>query len=280
MPTVLSVQSRVAYGHVGNAASVFPLQRLGIETWALDTVAFSNHTGHGRWRGSVVPAATIAELFEGVAALGVLPQIDAVLSGYLGDATTGPVLLDIVEQVRAANPQALFCCDPVIGDVDTGSYVTAGIAEFFRDRALALADIITPNRFELEYLTGHTVATLGEAGIAAAALRALGPGIVLVTSIEIEPDRIAMLAAGPDGVWAVETPRLPVMLNGCGDVTAALFLGRLLRSEGLPRALALTAASMYGIIERTMRLGRYELALVAAQEELVMPSLEVVPQKL
>ena len=276
MPTVLSVQSRVAYGHVGNAASVFPLQRLGIEAWALDTVAFSNHTGHGRWRGSVVPAATIAELFEGVAALGVLPQIDAVLSGYLGDATTGPVLLDIVEQVRAANPQALFCCDPVIGDVDTGSYVTAGIAEFFRDRALALADIITPNRFELEYLTGHTVATLGEAE----ALRALGPGIVLVTSIEIEPDRIAMLAAGPDGVWAVETPRLPVMLNGCGDVTAALFLGRLLRSEGLPRALALTAASMYGIIERTMRLGRYELALVAAQEELVMPSLEVVPQKL
>ena len=164
MPTVLSVQSRVAYGHVGNAASVFPLQRLGIEAWALDTVAFSNHTGHGKWRGSVVPAADVAELFEGVAALGVLPQIDAVLSGYLGDSATGPVLLDIVARVRAANPQALFCCDPVIGDVDTGSYVTAGIAEFFRDRALALADIITPNRFELEYLTGHSVATLAEAG--------------------------------------------------------------------------------------------------------------------
>jgi len=131
-----------------------------------------------------------------------LPQIDAVLSGYLGDATTGPVLLDIVEQVRAANPQALFCCDPVFGDVDTGSYVTAGIAEFFRDRALALADIITPNRFELEYLTGHSIATLAEAGVAAAALRALGPKIVLVTSIEIEGDRIAMLMAGPDGVWA------------------------------------------------------------------------------
>ena len=219
MPTVLSVQSRVAYGHVGNAASVFPLQRLGIEAWALDTVAFSNHTGHGRWRGAVVAAAAITEVFE-------------------------------------------------------------GIAEFFRDTALALADIITPNRFELEYLTGHTVATLGEAGIAAAALRALGPGIVLVTSIEVEPDRIAMLAAGPDGVWAVETPRLPVMLNGCGDVTAALFLGRLLRGEGLPDALALTAASMYGIIEATMRLGRYELALVAAQEELVAPSLNVVAQKL
>ena len=154
MPTVLSVQSRVAYGHVGNAASVFPLQRLGIEAWALDTVAFSNHTGHGEWRGAAVAAAEIAELFEGIAALDVLPQIDAVLSGYLGDAATGPVLLDIVERVRAANPRALFCCDPVIGDVDTGSYVTPGIAEFFRDRALALADIVTPNLFELEYLTG------------------------------------------------------------------------------------------------------------------------------
>jgi pyridoxine kinase len=280
MPTVLSVQSRVAYGHVGNAASVFPLQRLGVEAWALDTVAFSNHTGHGRWRGSVVPAAAIAELFEGISALGVLPQIDAVLSGYLGDALTGPVLLDIVERVRAANPQALFCCDPVIGDVDTGSYVTAGIAEFFRDRALAVADIVTPNRFELEYLTGHTVATLAAAGIAAAALRAVGPRIVLVTSIDIEPDRIAMLAAGPDGVWAVETPRLPVMLNGCGDVTAALFLGRLLRGESLPDALALTAAAMYGVLDATMRLGRYELALVAAQDELVMPSLKLKAQKL
>jgi pyridoxine kinase len=280
MPTVLSVQSRVAYGHVGNAASVFPLQRLGIEAWALDTVAFSNHTGHGQWRGSIVPAAEIAVLFEGIAALGVLPRIDAVLSGYLGDAATGPVLLDIVSQVRKANPGALFCCDPVIGDVDTGSYVTEGIAEFFRDRALALADIITPNRFELEYLTGRRITSLAEAGEAAAALRALGPGIVLVTSLEYIDDRIAMLAAGPDGVWAVETPRLPVMLNGCGDVTAALFLARLLRGERLPDALALTAASIYAVIETTMRLERYELALVAAQDELVAPSLKLVPQKL
>jgi pyridoxine kinase len=280
VPTVLSVQSRVAYGHVGNAASVFPLQRLGIDAWALDTVAFSNHTGHGKWRGAAVPAATIAELFDGVAALGVLPQIDAVLSGYLGDALTGPVLLDIVERVRAANPQALFCCDPVIGDVDTGSYVTAGIAEFFRDRALALADIVTPNRFELEYLTGRSVATLGQAGAAATGLRALGPEIVLVTSIEVESDRIAMLAAGRDGVWTVETPRLPVMLNGCGDVAAALFLGRLLRGEALSDALARMAASMYGIIETTMRLGRYELALVAGQEELIAPSLNLTARKL
>lgn len=272
MPSVLSVQSRVAYGHVGNAASVFPLQRLGIEAWALDTVAFSNHTGHGQWRGAAVAAAQIAELFEGIAALGVLPQIDAVLSGYLGDVATGPVLLDIVARVRAANPRALFCVDPVIGDSDTGSYVTPGIAEFFRDRALALADIVTPNLFELEYLTGARIGNLAEATAAISSLRARGPDIVLLTSLALEPGRITMLAQGPNGGWAIETPHLPVFLNGCGDVTAALFLGRLLRGESFPEALANTAAAMFAVIETTARLGRYELALVAAQEELAAPS--------
>jgi pyridoxine kinase len=279
VPSVLSVQSRVAYGHVGNAASVFPLQRLGIEAWALDTVAFSNHTGHGRWRGSSVAAAQIAELFEGIAALGVLPQLDAVLSGYLGDAATGPVLLDIVARVREANPRALFCCDPVIGDSDTGSYVTPGIAEFFRDRALALADIATPNLFELEYLTGARVAGLAGAAEAAAMLRARGPGIVLLTSLALEPGRLTMLASGPDGAWAVETPHLPVMLNGSGDVTAALFLARLLRGESLPEALAHTAASIFAVIETTARLGRCELALVAAQDELAAPSRRFTPRR-
>jgi pyridoxine kinase len=280
MPTVLSVQSRVAYGHVGNAASVFPLQRLGIEAWALDTVAFSNHTGHGKWRGSAVAAAQIADLFDGIAALGVLPQLDAVLSGYLGDAATGPVLVDIVERIRAVNPQALFCCDPVIGDIDTGSYVTDGIAEFFRDRALALADIVTPNRFELEYLTGAAIGSLAEAVDAAAVLRRRGPSVVLLTSLDTEPGRITMLAAGPDGAWAVDTPRLPATLNGCGDVTAALFLAQLLRGESLPEALALTASAIFAVIDTTLRLGRYELALVAAQDQLAAPSPRFVPRRL
>jgi pyridoxine kinase len=272
MPTVLSVQSRVAYGHVGNAAAVFPLQCLGVETWALDTVAFSNHTGHGRWRGDVVAAETVATLFEGIADLGVLPSIDAVLSGYIGTAETGAVLLDVVRRVKAANPNALFCCDPVIGDTDTGSYVRDGVAEFFRDAALAIGDIVTPNRFELEYLTGRTVTTLAEAAEAAAALRERGPRTVLLTSLNLLPEYLTMLAGGPDGVWAVETPRLPVELNGCGDVTAALFLGHLLGGDSLAEAVAATAASMFAVIETTVALGRYELALVASRGELVQPS--------
>jgi pyridoxine kinase len=272
MPTVLSVQSRVAYGHVGNAAAVFSLQCLGVETWALDTVAFSNHTGHGRWRGDVVAADTVAEIFEGIADLGVLPSIDAVLSGYIGTAETGAVLLDIVRQVKEANPRALFCCDPVIGDTDTGSYVRDGVAEFFRDAALALADIVTPNRFELEYLTGRTIGGLDEATDAASALRRRGPETVLITSLDAVADHLTMLASGGGGAWAVETPRLPVMLNGCGDVTAALFLGRLLAGDSLAEALAGTAASMFAVIERTVELGRYELALVPSRAELANPS--------
>lgn len=272
MPTVLSVQSRVAYGHVGNAAAIFPLQCLGVEAWALDTVAFSNHTGHGRWRGDVIAAETVAALFEGIADLGVLPSIDAVLSGYIGTAETGTVLLDIVSRVKAANPQALFCCDPVIGDTDTGSYVRPGVAEFFRDAALPVADIATPNRFELEYLTGRAVADLREAADAAAALRAQGPKTVLLTSLSLLPDHLTMLASGEAGAWAIETPRLPVELNGCGDVTAALFLGHLMQGASLADALCRTAASMFAVIETTVRLGRYELALVASREELARPS--------
>ena len=272
MPTVLSVQSWVACGTVGNTAALFPLQRLGCETWSLNTVAFSNHTGHERWRGDTVPASDIAALFEGISELGVLARCDAVLSGYLGEAETGPVLLDIVARVKAANPRALYCCDPVMGDVGLGYYVRAGIPEFFRDRALALADIVTPNRFELEWLSGRPVRNLADAREAAAALRQSGPAIVLATSLDADADRVAALAAGPDGVWAAETPRLAIEATGCGDAVAALVLAWLLKGKPVPDALATTIAAIYGVIEATMLSGGGELALVAAQDELVAPS--------
>jgi len=272
VPTVLSVQSWVACGTVGNTAALFPLQRLGCETWSLNTVAFSNHTGHERWRGDTVPASDIAALFEGISELGVLARCDAVLSGYLGEAETGPVLLDIVARVKAANRRALYCCDPVMGDVGLGYYVRAGIPEFFRDRALALADIVTPNRFELEWLSGRPVRNLADAREAAAALRQSGPAIVLATSLDADADRVAALAAGPDGVWAAETPRLAIEATGCGDAVAALFLAWLLKGKPVPDALATTIAAIYGVIEATMLSGGGELALVAAQDELVAPS--------
>ncbi len=280
MPTVLSVQSWVACGNVGNNAALFPLQRLGCETWSLNTLAFSNHTGYGKWRGGAVPASEIAMLFEGIAELGVLPRCDAVLSGYLGDPEIAPVLLDIVTRTKRANPRALYCCDPVIGDFGPGCYVRAGIPEFYRDQALAASDIATPNRFELEWLTGCRIETLAQAGAAAEMLRRRGPQIVLVTSLEPDAEQIAALAAGPDGIWAVATPRLPIEATGCGDAVAALFLGWLLRGKAVPEALAATIAAIWGVIEATMHAGGGELALVAAQDELVAPSRTIVPWKL
>src|SRR6516162_10284339 len=272
MSTVLSIQSWVACGNVGNTAALFPLQRLGFETWSLNTVAFSNHTGYGKWRGDTVPAAEIASLFEGIAELGILSRCDAVLSGYLGEPDAGAVLLDIVARIKEANPRALFACDPVMGDIGPGWYVRAGVPEFYRDRAIAVADIVTPNRFELEWLTGRRIGTLAEASAAAAALQKQGPGIVLVTSLEPASDRVAVVAAGPGCVWGAETPRLPIEATGCGDAVAALFLGWLLKGKPLPDALIATIAAIYGVIEATMRSGGGELALVAAQDELVSPS--------
>ena len=280
MATVLSIQSWVACGVVGNCAALFPLQRLGIETWSLNTVAFSNHTGYGKWRGDAVPTRIIASLFEGIAELGVLRHCDAVLSGYLGEPEVGPLLLDIVARVKAANPRALYCCDPVMGDVGPGWYVRGGIPEWYRDRALAVADIATPNRFELEWLTGTRIGTLAEAAEAAAALRRLGPRIVLVTSLEPASDWLAVLAAAPDGVWAVETPRLDIEATGCGDAMAALFLGWLLKSRPVPEALALTVAAVWGVVEATLAAGGGELALIAAQDELVRPTRTLVAQRL
>jgi pyridoxine kinase len=212
--------------------------------------------------------------------LGILPRCDAVLSGYLGEAEAGPVLVDIVARIKQANPRALFACDPVMGDVGPGWYVRAGIPEFYRDRAIAAADIITPNIFELEWLTGHPIGSLAEAAAAAAELRGKGPDIVLVTSFEVAPDRVAALAAGSEGVWAAETSLLPIEATGCGDAVAALFLGWLLRGATLPDAFSRTIAAIYGVIKATMRNGGGELALIAAQRELVSPSRSVSLQQL
>src|SRR3954470_4969124 len=224
---ILSIQSWVAYGHVGNASAVFPLQRLGAEVWAIHTVQFSNHTGYGAWRGQVLPAALIGDCVQGIAERGVLPGCDAVLTGYVGDAAMGEAILDAVGRVKAANPAALWCCDPVIGDVGRGVFVRSGIPEFFRDRALGMADIATPNQFELEWLTGRTVSTLDEAKSAVAALQAGGPRCVLVTSLRTEEtprDALDLMAAEGGQVWRLRTPLLPLSVNGAGDAIAALFL--------------------------------------------------------
>lgn len=272
---ILSIQSWVAYGHVGNASAVFPLQRLGAEVWAVNTVQFSNHTGYGAWRGQVLGAPLVRECVQGIAERGVLPSCDAVLTGYMGDAEIGEAILEAVRQVKAANPAALWCCDPVLGDEDRGIYVRPGIPEFFRDQALPLADIATPNLFELEWLTGRKVTTLQEAKEAVAALQAMGPRCVLLTSLllpEMPAGTMGMLAAESGKFFRVTTPELPLSVNGAGDAVAALFLFHRLKSGDTAVALSKASSSIFGLMRRTSEAGSREILTVEAQDEFVSPS--------
>ena len=271
---ILSIQSAVAYGSVGNAAAVFPLQRLGFEVWRVDTVLFSNHTGYGAWRGTVLEPELVGEILTGIEERGVLPRCEAVLSGYMGSIQLGGVVLDHVKRVKRASPQALYCCDPVLGDVDRGLYVQPELSGFFREEAVPLADILTPNRFELETLAGIRVDSLVAAEAACETLLAEGPRVVLVTSFDVAEVSIAsagLLAATPEGGWLVRTPRLPIIANGAGDLTAALFLAHFLRTGDAGAALGETVAGVHAVLAETVRLGATELAIAAAQDALAAP---------
>lgn len=280
---ILSIQSHVAYGHVGNASAVFPLQRLGVEVWPIHTVQFSNHTGYGAWRGQVFDAGVIGELIEGIEDRGRLVACDGVLSGYMGSAEIGAAILDAVSRVRAANPRADYCCDPVIGDVGRGVFVRPGIPEFMRDAAVPAADIVTPNQFELELLTGHASATRADAIAACARLHAMGPKVILVTSLhtdETPAESIDLLASGPDGRFLLRTPRLDVSPNGAGDAIAALFFLHWKRTGSAAAAVQAAGSSIYGLLRRTYQAGSRELLLVQAQDEFVTPSRVFEPVRL
>ncbi len=272
---LLSIQSHVVYGHVGNSAAVFPLQRLGIEVWPIHTVEFSNHPGHGGFRGRVFDAGLVRELVEGVEQRDVLGECDGVLSGYLGGADIGEAVLDAVGRVKSANPAAQYCCDPVIGDVGRGVFVREGIPDFMKAKALPAADVITPNHFELQYLSGRSSKTMREAREAVKALHERGPRAILVTSLhtdETPEDAIDLLASDTTGMYRLRTPRLSLIASGAGDAIAALFFAHYLREGSIAVALSRAASSVYGVLRKTAELGAPEIQVVAAQEEFVNPS--------
>jgi pyridoxine kinase len=271
---ILSIQSSVAYGHVGNSAAVFPLQRLGHEVWPVLTVHFSNHTGYGEWRGPLLAADDVREVIAGIEDRGVLGEADAVLSGYQGDPAVGQIILDTVQRVKELNPDAVYCCDPVMGDLGRGMFVRPGIPEFMRDTVVPAADIITPNHFELDFLAGRSTSTLDEILDAVDSVRERGPRDVLVTSVlhgEVPEDRLDVVAVSDEGAWAVETPLLPITPNGCGDVTAALYLAHLRTTGSAETALSRTANTVFAILEETIAAGTREIQLVAAQDRIAEP---------
>jgi pyridoxine kinase len=276
---ILSIQSWVSYGHVGNASAIFPLQRLGVEVWGINTVQFSNHTGYGDWTGAVYSGQSVRELVDGIAARGALERCDAVLTGYVGGADIGDAILHAVTSVRRAKPEALYCCDPVIGDADTGVYVRPGIEAFLRTQALPAADIATPNRFEIERLTGLDCSTLHGAKQAVLRLRSMlhedGPAVVLLTSLETDStpaDCIDMMTFSDGAFHLLRTPRLRLNVNGAGDAVAALFLFHQMRTGSAVTAMEAAGSSIYGLLRRTAELDSREILTVAAQDEFVTPT--------
>ncbi|MGC5019375.1 pyridoxal kinase PdxY [Micromonospora sp. DT47] len=271
---ILSIQSSVAYGYVGNSAAAFPLQRLGHEVWPVVTVHFSNHTGYGAWRGPLLAPADVAEVIAGIADRGVLGSADAVLSGYQGDPAMGAVILDAVDKVKTANSDAVYCCDPVMGDADRGLFVRPGIPEYMRDIVVPRADIITPNQFELDFLAGRTTNSLTELLEAVDVVRETGPRHVLVTSVlhgDVPVGSLEVVAVSDEGAWAVTTPLLPINPNGGGDVTAALYLAHLWTTGSPATALERTVASVFAVLEATLAAGTREIQLIAAQDAIAEP---------
>ncbi len=271
---ILSIQSSVSYGHVGNSAAVFPLQRIGHEVMPVYTVIFSNHTGYGAWKGPMLTGDDVRAIVTGIDERGGLDDVELVLSGYQGGDDIGDAILDAVALVKQRNPEAVYACDPVLGSATSGCFVAPEVQSLIRDRVVPLADLITPNQFELGFLTGTDPHTLEETLDSVELVRAKGPRTVLVTSV-LQPERpvdtIEMLAVTDEGAWIVRTPQLPFKANGSGDVTAALFSSHFRGSGDAADALERTAASVFELLENTLHSGQRELQLVESQQAYVEP---------
>ncbi|MFP1905241.1 pyridoxal kinase PdxY [Lonsdalea quercina] len=277
MKNILSIQSHVVFGHAGNSAAEFPMRRMGVNVWPLNTVQFSNHTQYGQWTGCVMPAEHLTEIVQGIGNIDRLKDCDAVLSGYIGSPEQGAHILDIVRQVKAANPNAIYFCDPVMGTPEKGCIVAPGVTDFHCHQSLLVSDAIAPNLPELELLSGHTVHNVDEAVSACRELCRRGPKLVLVKHLSraaYRQDSFEMLLVTATEAWHISRPlvdfgeKQPV---GVGDLTSGLLLVNLLKGIALEKALEHTTAAVYEVMLMTSEMQQYELQLVAAQDGIARP---------
>jgi len=267
-PAVIVLSSHVVRGSVGNRAIVFALERLGFPVWAVPTIMLPWHPGHGRGTRIVPEAEQFAALTGELERAPWLAEVGAVISGYLGNAGQAAAVASLVRAVKAKNPDAVYLCDPVMGDAE-GLYIPQATAETIRDRLLPIADIATPNRFELEWLTGAAAGSNTE--IARAAL-ALGPSTVLVTSAHaMMAGSIGNLLVTSRDVLLAEHRLVPTPPSGTGDLVSALFLARLLEGKSAEKALQMTTAGVFETVARSVKRGGDELMLETDSDSLVHP---------
>jgi pyridoxine kinase len=273
----------VAYGHVGNSTAVFPMQMHGIDVVAVPTTLLSNRPGYPTLRGRVLDAQLVADLLLGVEERGAVEACELILSGYLGSVEIAAVVADFVARARDRNPKLIYCCDPVLGDRDRGLFVHADIPPLVRDRLCPLADIITPNHFEFEWLCGTRATTPDQMITQAQTLLARGPSTIVVTSAELEDtpdDEIETLAIEQikDGLkekglraWRVRTPKLPISPSGTGDLFASLLVSARIGGLDTPEALSHAASAIFAVLERTALRDTEEMRIVESAELLVHP---------
>lgn len=266
MKTVLSIHSHVAGARVGNSVAAFAMERLGVRVFQLPTTILGRRPDRGPPGGGPLPKETLASLLEGLSADGALAEVDAVLSGYVGDSEQVEVILDAVDRVKAANPNALYVCDPVLGDDGKGLYVKPDIADAVLNGLAPRADWLAPNVFELGLIAGKPINDLESARAAA---RRIGRP-VLASSIPTEIG-LGVLYAAPGGDWICETAKLPEAPKGAGDLLTALFLARRLWGQAPAIALEAATGAVYDVIVRSLAAQSSDLALPAAQDFLTEP---------
>jgi pyridoxine kinase len=277
--SVISIQSQVAYGHVGNSAAMFPMQMHGIDVIAVPTTLLSNRPGYPTIRGRVLEAQLVADLLLGVEERGALDSARAILSGYLGSSEIAAVVADFVRRAKAGNAALTYVCDPVLGDRDGGLFVRADIPPLMRDLLCPLADIITPNHFEFEWLCGARANTIDDVIAQAQTLMTRGPSTVVVTSAELAdtPDETIETIAvertqNQFKAWRVATPKLPISPSGTGDLFASLLVSARVRGSNTPDALSHAASAIFAVLERTAARGTEEMRIVESAALLTNPT--------
>ncbi|MFN3765217.1 MAG: pyridoxal kinase PdxY [Aliihoeflea sp.] len=266
-PAVLVISSHVVRGTVGNRAAVFALETLGFPVWAVPTVTLPWHPGHGPATRIVAPTDAFAALLSDLEGAPWLGEVGGVLTGYLGSAQQAEPVARLIEAVKARNPNALYVCDPVIGDRG-GLYVPQATAKAIRDHLLPLADIATPNRAELDWLAGRTNETLDEI---AAAARDLPPRAMLVTSAPAGDGRIGNLWVDRTTTFLASHDLVLKPPNGLGDLTAAMLLAQRLEGRNAHEAVRHVTAAVFDVLSRAAARGANELMLETDVASLTAP---------
>lgn len=271
MKNVLSIQPHVVFGHAGNSAAVFPMQRLGVNVWPLDTMQFSNHMQYGHWAGSAIDGPQMSALVEGIGTIGMLRRCDAVMSGYLGSTAHVEAVGEIVRMVKATNPQAWHFATPVIG-----AGAGASVDDYLLETIPGTADGLAPTHDALQKLVGRTIETADEAVVACREVIRRGPSVVLVKQLRDRnspADRISLLAVTDSEAWMSQYPRYPFARQpvGVAELTSAIFVARRLAGDSVRTALEHTVAAVHAVLKATFNAGRYELEIIAAQDDIARP---------